>query len=351
MRSTVKHTIGISITILCSIALVAMLAHTVNDQINKSNGFSRTVFPNSLNPLVAIPKEKDIVDIIGELNNKILFQTNRLGIIVTTDINLASKKKIKLDIPNDRRIASNYSYVLDSTDILVLAGNLPAIIKLNDTANKRVIKWPNSIFTQGVQVSHNSFVLRTFDKSDQIFIKGSPHSMNLLKESNISPKNNDAGITADGLLHYDKESNFIIYVHYFNNQIIALDTSLNLIYKSNTIDTTKVKDILAERVSKNALITNTAPKRIVNAYSCTHNGFLYNWSTLRADNETIETFSKNTSIDIYKISDGSYIGSFYVPDYQNDKISSFKIIDGKIIVVYKKHIVIFKLPKVIFNKI
>src|SRR3546814_11719034 len=59
----------------------------------------------------------------------------------------------------------------------------------------------------------------------------------------ISPPGENADLSSDGLLHYDKDSGTLIYVHFYNNSVIGIDTNLHLIYKATTIDTVRTQQI------------------------------------------------------------------------------------------------------------
>src|SRR3546814_18923681 len=59
----------------------------------------------------------------------------------------------------------------------------------------------------------------------------------------ISPPGENADLSSDGLLHYDKDSGTLIYVHFYNNSVIGIDTNLHLNYNATTSDTVKIQQI------------------------------------------------------------------------------------------------------------
>jgi hypothetical protein len=72
-----------------------------------------------------------------------------------------------------------------------------------------------------------------------------------------------------------------------------------------------------------------------------YNGKLFNTSMVMAGNETDEDFRKNTIVDIYDLTTGSYYASIYIPAYENEKMTSFKVIGNRIIAMYKSNIVLY----------
>src|SRR5260221_10965763 len=54
----------------------------------------------------------------------------------------------------------------------------------------------------------------------------------------ILEKQLDGVFCTDGMMHYDKELNELVYLYYYRNQFMVMDTSMNLLYRGNTIDTT-----------------------------------------------------------------------------------------------------------------
>jgi hypothetical protein len=290
-------------------------------------------------------RSEDVADLSGHSASCLYFKTKKPDRLIITDYQLRNSKYLILNSPNDKTITSRFSCIVDSPQISILAANVPAIIETQLGKDYKVYKLSTSLFTRSASIGNNSYVLRGFDKSintpDQIFLKTNTKTGSISKEINISEKNNDAGISTDGALHFDNRTNLIIYSFYYKNHFLCLDTNLALVYKGNTIDSFTSSSLKVG--STENIITNTSPKRFVNANSSVSNGYLYNNSQIKADNETNDKFTNNSVIDIYDIKNGTYRESLYIPSYKKEKMSKFRVVDDLIIAFYKNHIVSYRL--------
>lgn len=154
----------------------------------------------------------------------------------------------------------------------------------------------------------------------------------------------------DGRLFYDRKNSIILYMYYYKGEIICLDTNLNKLYISKTIDTVRTPQIkttlLQEkvkggRVVSRSLIQKTPPK-LVNIYVTTHKSNMYIISRLKADNESSSDFSHNQVIDVYDLSSGKYKSSFYIPKYKRNRLTQFIVKGDLLIAIFGKNLVSYQ---------
>ncbi len=152
----------------------------------------------------------------------------------------------------------------------------------------------------------------------------------------------------DGMLLYDKKNAKILYLYFYRGEILSLDTNLNFVYKAKTIDTVKVANIKTVTIKvkmKNGdtikRIIQTKPPVLVSTYLTTNRDKIYTISNLKADNESRSEFSSNTVVDVYNITTGLYLHSFYIPEYNGEKTTSFQIIGQKLLAIDKIYLVTY----------
>jgi len=331
-----------------AICLVGSLAWVSLQKINSKNGFNRTFITRNLQQLKVADKDKTIKGISGSTPYHIYFKTSDPAKLWVTDSRLENGRFITMKIPNGPRVASAFNTVVDSPAINVLAGNVPGIIKTDLNGGDPFIKkFPTALFTRAVVIGNETYVFRGFDttekKAGQIFIKGNPHTMELVRAAGIIERGKDAaGISTDGYLNYDKQTSFLVYVSFYRNKFFCIDTNLNLIHTWHTIDT--LSNLQVETGESGNQITNTSPAREVNTRGRVSNGHLFNISGLRGDNENTGSFGKNAVADIYELKNGNYKGSLYIPYYKREKIADFRVIDDKLLVLYSNHMILYQLP-------
>jgi hypothetical protein len=344
-----KHLVMVPVVIIAAIALVGVLAWKAMEPVNQKNGFTR-YFAKTTQPMLyaVLEKETEIRDIAGLTDNNIYFYTNNPSQIVSTDTNLITRQRYSIKVPINNLDATLFNVVVDSPAVSILAGNSKVLIEANLNTNlvtKKKIT--NSIFTRSDKLSSNSYILRGFDSSiataDQIFIKVTSDSGIVQKSTLITPIKNDAGLSSDGILNFDSKTSLLVYTFFYGNQFICMDSSLSVVYIAHTIDTTNMVRASAEIVSKDKVMTNLKPKRLINTTSIVNGGLLYNASNLIADNESKIQFENNHTVDVYDIKSSKYIASFYIPKYKDEKMYSFRIRNGKLFVLYRNYIVAYRL--------
>lgn len=340
-----KSSILIPVVMLGAIGLVALLTSAALKTLNQNNGFDRK-YTKTIITQQSIMPHNGIIGISGYTQSHIYFQTLDPSRLIVTDHQLKNQHDVNLNIAKNNKLTSAVYTFVDSPNIGILAGRIPAVIK-GETKylNTSIYKFSSSIFTRGIMISPNSYVIRGFDTSikrlDQIFMKGNPLTGTIKRENNVSEQRNDAGISTDGTLCYDKKNNLIIYTYYYRNEVICLDTNLNLIRRFNTIDTIANNQIVSDTAGK--LVTAATPKRLINQTSDVFGGILFNKSVIKGDNEQTTQFRDISSIDMYDLKTGDYKGSLSIPNYKTEKIQRFKIVENRIIALYKSNIVIYNL--------
>jgi hypothetical protein len=328
-----------------AIGLVIILAWATLKEVNAPTDFKREFISQPLKPVNIMDIPREVVDFAGVTNDHIYFKTLDPAKVFNADIKLQTNQFLTIDIPNDKAIASRFNCIVDSPFVYILAGNVPSIIKTHFQGGTTTYKFPGTVFTRAALLPNNLFALRLFEKTDQIFAKGNPATGELTKENNISEKLKDGGISTDGVLVYDKHTGSIIYIHYFKNEILFMDTSLNLIRKIKTIDINSNSSVKAGEGTSKDILTNLSPKRLINAAASVDKGLLFINSRTKADNQEIETFNSNSAIDIYNVNDGTYAGSFNIPYYKGERLYKFKVADDKIFVMYNNYLVSYDLPE------
>ena len=142
---------------------------------------------------------------------------------------------------------------------------------------------------------------------------------------------------------YDRAFEQLLYVFYYRNQIISLDTLLRERYMSRTIDTVaKAQLELVEINSGRERTFGKIPTK-VNRGSCVFGPDLYINSSIRSDNETWEVFGNNSVVDVYRTKDGTYRHSFYLPKYQGRELRYFQVVGQTVFVLYQDHLVTYRL--------
>jgi hypothetical protein len=161
----------------------------------------------------------------------------------------------------------------------------------------------------------------------------------------------DGIFCTDGVLHYDKQIPMLVYIYFYRNEFITMDTNMHIISRARTIDTTSTAKIKMTKVMPENIITFSVPPLTVNKHSCVSGKFLFNHSGLRADNENKKTFDQSSVIDVYNLRDNRYLGSFYLQDYDHKKLSGFRVDGNRLLAIYDHYLLRFEINISYFEKI
>lgn len=202
------------------------------------------------------------------------------------------------------------------------------------------VKLSTGPFVKSLQLSDSLIVIRGFIQGFQpVFIRINTRNGEQRRSSLLSEKA-DAGFSTDGILCADTKKDRLFYIPYFENGIYCLDTGMQLHYQQHTIDTVMHSGIqVTNRVQK---LYASAPRTKVNKRAFANDQLLFIESDLRADNEKEDTFRQYPVLDTYRLENGNYAGSFYLP-VDKRKVLSYYINGEKLYVLLKDQLLLFSM--------
>jgi uncharacterized protein YxeA len=329
------------IIILLALAILAagtlFALHLNSDGPNKHlNGFSRKMLPVAVQIIAKHNFDVHFTELCGANNNELFLSGRIPGKVYRTNRKLDRLDTITLPLPNIPKLAPVFYTMVEYPNLYILAGNSRKLITGNFIShNTKVVDLPIGPFGNGTMIGTDCFMVRAIDTGSKNaqFIKITASGSRIEKDNAISKELKDAGFTHDGMLNYDQKTSSLIYVDYYSNEVTCFDTSLQVKYRSHTIDTTFISPIHVGR-NQSKLMTS-GPALMVNRNSFVYNGTLYVISNLKADNEDQSKFSNNSVVDEYSVSNGQYKGSFYLPVKSNTNPKIYMLNDGTVVIITK----------------
>lgn len=329
--------------------LIALLFFAPPLPNQRDNGFTRIWVKNLPELIRQVETEIPVEAISGATEHHIFISTSNPVCLIRQNYSLDKFDTIYIPINPTPNVLSGRKMVIDSPWSYLFLNNEPGFVfgKLNDsTLGDAAFMKTKQLFVQSVPLSPSTVVVRTFDslQSKQIFQKVYSLNGEVLAEEEVFENQTDRGFGTGGILRFDETSNLLVYVQSYQNQFIILDTNLVVAHRFNTIDTTFTNDvsITQARIDGREKLVPAKARINVNKNAFVSNGLLFIAAGLRADNETLDAFNNNSAIDIYQINNGKYLGSFYIPSMNTEKMKDFMIKGDTLVVLYKKNIAIFK---------
>jgi len=160
----------------------------------------------------------------------------------------------------------------------------------------------------------------------------------------------DGVFDVDGILLHDGASKEFVYAHYYKNQLIVMDSALNLKRRNTTIDTVSRAAIAVARLQKKGGRMLSAPPLTVNHTAAADNGFIFVHSGLAGRYESRDMWNEASVIDVYSSRTNRYIFSFYVYHINGKKLRSFIVKNNHLYGLIGNHLVDYKLDKAMFGE-
>jgi hypothetical protein len=243
--------------------------------------------------------------------------------------------------------------MVDSPYYYVADGTVPILFKGTVTTweSSRYLKEQN-YFRDITPITQSAFAVKSLSglTSENILGKLTTWQPYHYFRDDILKKQLDGVFCTDGMMHLNEDLNLLLFIYYYRNQFLVMDTTLNLLYQGSTIDTISHAKIKTASLEKENIRTLASPQYIVNKGSETAGNWLFVNSNLLAKNEHPKAFNKADVIDLYDLQGGDYQFSFYIHAYQGrKKMNEFIVLGDNLIVRYGSIIQLHRLRSKYFK--
>lgn len=351
-----KTILLLTATFLFSVGLVAFLFFYTT-QKSFLNNFVRKIRPHALGPGKLLDIRYANFYFAGSSGKKIyLGNSNSPLHIFTSDAELTDTSLMKMEPMHDSLkllmarvgVAHNMLYLFD--------GGTPAIYQSIPKKGAVIQAHTNNktFFTEAVPLRPTVFALRIYDRISRQYMLAREvlnDSIPLKPAPGILQKQVDGIFCTDGSLLYDSTAARLLYIYRYRNEFICMDTSMNILYRANTIDTTTHARIEVDTILSDGSITLKSPPAVVNRMACMDSQWLFVNSTLMADNEDPHASDQAATIDVYRLDDGKYQFSFYLPDLGGERMYNFGAAHGNLYVLYGHNLIRYTLDPGHFRKV
>lgn len=351
-KLTIPFLISMS-SIIISCGVVVLLFFSSEHIIKRENNFTRRFlqhpilkeksFDLGINSYYFAGTDGENI-FLGNTTAPLFFTT------IDTGLNGLSEKKVKLD---------NKDYAFRNLKLSVLApyyymydGSVPVIYqgRLGDSS-VHTISHGDAYFNQLAVLDSMKFAIRTQRRTDKQYTIGSldlGRNKRLELKHNILEKQIDGIFDVDGILSSDRHSVNLIYTYAYRNQYIVMDSSMKILNRLNTIDTTSRAKISVTRLSNGKSKMN-APPFSVNKGSVISGNLLFNQSNLKGKHEPPKSWKTSSIIDVYRTDQQQYIGSFYIRHKDNIPMSAMMVSDDNLFVLIGNKLVRYKIREGAFK--
>lgn len=194
----------------------------------------------------------------------------------------------------------------------------------------------STYYIDAVPISKNSFALRGLYArtggnvlgKKELNTRGAMLYPDLLQEQHNDP------FTTDGILHFNKELNRLLYVYFYRNEYVVMDTTFMVINRGHTLDTTTIAQVRSDSVASQRARRRSAPPMAVHLTQCVYGPWLFVQSPAAARNEVMENLDSGSVFDVYDLTNSEYMLSFYLPHVEGERVKNIIIVNQMLFAHY-----------------
>ncbi|WP_312508862.1 MauE/DoxX family redox-associated membrane protein [Chryseobacterium culicis] len=321
--------------------------------IKKENNFTRRFL---LHPVIAdrrLDLKMNSYYFAGSADD-VIYLGNKTAPLVLTAVDLAlrstSVQRVSLDQSNypfrnlQLKVKGKFFYLFDGTVPIIYRGQL-------GNSSAVTISYKDAYFTQLAVLDSTKFAIRVQKSTDNEYAIASLNlndNPKLMIRDQILQKQIDGVFDVDGLLRSTADGKKQVYTYAYRNQFIVLDSSLKIINRLNTIDTTSRAKISVKQL-KNGSNKMSAPPFSVNKGSAIFENLLFNLANLKGKFEPKDIWKYSTVIDVYRTDMDKYIGSFTI-EHRNGLAMSDIMVQGQyLFVLLGNEMIRYRIRKNVFR--
>jgi uncharacterized membrane protein YphA (DoxX/SURF4 family) len=271
--------------------------------------------------------------------------------VTVVDSSLTKKHDFKMNLDTHGIAFSAPALRVQPPYLYLIDGSVPVIYKGILASKSAGLQWRGSTqekFSQPQLIDSLTLACRTIDARSQSFELAKLYFGTAPKfeiHDRLLEKQADGLFDSDGLLQYSRQAKKIVYTHFYHNQLIVARPTLDLDYRSHTIDTTTKAKIKVAHMGNKGGSKLSSPPAFINKMSAVDADLLFIASASIGQFEDRSMWQHTSVIDVYDLTLNEYIASFYLYDIDGKKLRSFAVKNGRLYALIGNRIVHYRLDE------
>ena len=250
-------------------------------------------------------------------------------------------RAIQLEIVQDQ------FFVADGTVPVILLGDT-----LTWSTNQIVENLPHFSLSKAIDSNHVVFRYRDMNTNRDLIGTANLNVDNTLHMYNdLLQQQEDGVFSTDGMLIYDHLAEQVVYVYYYRNEYVLANRELDLLHRGRTIDTTAQAQLDIQKINNKNSIKISGIPRYVNKRSASYGNYLIINSEVLGKYDDTQMLKDAFIIDVYDLSDHSYLLSFYLYKHGDGILKDIQIHGDQVIAIIGSHLNIYKMKKEYFSEL
>jgi len=318
------------------ISVVVVLYGLSEKEIKRNNAFQRKYIPHGLEELGSFPLVSNAFYIAG-MDDSMIYLGNYNAPLYLKAISrdLKRSKEIKVEIEDYDLPYKRVRIEVESPYFFVGDGTVPVLFKgrIKDW-NAKIFSKSDAYFYQYRAMDSIKLVFTTTSTQSQKtvlgILKAANDSINVQLQEKVLSAQVNGTFDTDGMLLWDSEKEYAVYVYYYRNQYEVTNGELQYLYSGKTIDTIgRAQMDVAYYQKEDAYKLGKAI--VVNRSAGVWGDYLYINSDRLGKFESEEVLSSASIIDCYNVATKEYLHSFYFYHQAGQKLREFIVVRDSII--------------------
>lgn len=352
-----KTLLKLSILTIFSIIAVTIIFLSSEKQIKRNNAFIRKYMPHPIEKIGEYDLQSNSYYFAGMDDSTIyLGNYNAPLFLMSINTSLTQTKKFHVDIDSTHlpyrrvRISVNppYFYLGDGTVPVLFRGKI-------GEWNATVFSYNDAYFNEFFVTDSVNIGITTKSAATRStalgLLKKTNDTINLtLNNSILTGQIDDGTFDSNGILLWNDTHQLFIYTYYYRNSYEIVYKDLSYQSTGKTIDTIS-KPILdiAHYKTSNEYKLGAAKSIMVNRQSFMYGDFLYIHSDRLGRYEDEEVLRSASIIDVYNITENSYVFSFYLYHQPDKRLNEFRIYKDLLVAIVDNKLWLYRLKPEYFN--
>lgn len=335
------------ISTLFAVGIVIVLFIKSEQIIHQENNFVRRYPPYLYNKAGQIDLKYGGFYFAGVVNDTIYlgnFAAPLTVLAISSNLKFTKQYKIQIDnysLPFNGalvRVQPPYFFLTDDTIPCIFRGN-------TNTWTAKQLKGNKTYFSVFEPIDSITAAIRTRKPKTKESVLAklifSEKNNQLIANDKLLQKQIDGVFDCDGMLRYNPGTKTFVYTYFYRNEFIVTDGNLNISYRGNTIDTTKVAKLKIASLANGARKL-AAPPLMVNKLSTVSGNQLFVNSKLRGRYESSKLWKQSSVIDVYNLNTKTYDYSFYVHNLDKVKPQAMFAYKNFVYFIFDNELVAYK---------
>ncbi|WP_312322501.1 MauE/DoxX family redox-associated membrane protein [Soonwooa sp.] len=351
-KKPIKYISLIFCVIIFSSVSVFLMYLQSEKELRKNNKFTRRYIPHALEDEVKLDISYNSFYFMGQDSMNIYLGNTTAPLNITiVKKNLSSFSKFRIPLDTKSHQFKSIKVTWKTPNYYIYDGSVPIIYKgtIEDKQTLSIQSYRDMYFDELIIISDNYFLFRSQGTQFKNFVIGTFQNQHLNLKYDILGTQKTGYIENDGILLFDNQQSKSVYLYYYKNEFIVLNNvtdqnnRLKLISYYKEQKTEKIK--LPDGSTK---IKNPLQQTVKNAF--VSNNILFVNSNSKAMYDGVMQWNKASIIDLYKINQQYYYGSFLVSNRHGEKVRDILVAGEYLYILIGNEIVKYHFAQPVIDK-